>query len=148
MVSFDSPADLTFNRTTIADPAGFAREAGAASWLYLCGDEFASMPGGMSYADVEQAVPVSTRVVADTPPLTMELARELVGALDGLPKPALVTCRAGPRSSAVVYLYAGLRTGASAEDVIARAEADDAPFVTMEPLRAWVAQGLSDLRGR
>jgi hypothetical protein len=146
MTTFESPADLTFNRGLIAEPAEFARESGAASWLYMCSDEFASMPGGMSYADVEQAVPASTHVVADTPPLTMELANDLVGALDELPKPALVTCRTGPRSSALVYLYAGLRAGAPAEDVLARAEADDAPFVAMEPLRAWVTQGLTELR--
>jgi hypothetical protein len=148
VTGFPTPADLTFNRGLIADPAEFARAAGAASWLYLCGDEFADMPGGMSYAQVEQAVPASAHIVADTPPLSMELARALVDALDELPKPALVTCRAGPRSSALVYLYAGLRAGASAEDVIARAEADNAPFVAMDPLRAWVTQGMSELPRR
>ena len=148
MTGFGSPADLTFNRGLIADPADFARAAGAASWLYLCSDEFAEMPGGMSYAQVEQAVPVSAHVVADTPPLSMALAQKLIDALDELPKPALVTCRAGPRSSALVYLYAGLRAGAPAEDVIARAEADEAPFVAMEPLRAWVTQAIGELRVR
>jgi len=76
--------------------------------------------------------------------MTMDLAREQIAALDELPRPTLVTCRVGPKSSALVYLYAGLQAGASAEDVIARAEADDAPFVHMEPLRAWVAQGLQE----
>jgi protein tyrosine phosphatase (PTP) superfamily phosphohydrolase (DUF442 family) len=33
-----------------------------------------------------------------------ELAREHVAALDSLPRATLVTCRAGTRSSAVVYL--------------------------------------------
>jgi hypothetical protein len=41
MTGFDSPADLTFNRALVADPAGYARETNAASWLYLCGPEFA-----------------------------------------------------------------------------------------------------------
>jgi hypothetical protein len=31
---FESPADLSFNRGHIADPDAFAREAGAASWLF------------------------------------------------------------------------------------------------------------------
>ena len=145
MAEFDTPQGLTFNRGLIADPTEFAREAGAASWLFMCSDEFAVAPGGMSYADVQQAVPESTHIVADTPPLSMELANKLISALDELPRPALVTCRSGPRSSALVYMYAGLRAGASADDVIARAEADDAPFVQMDPLRAWVTQGLTEL---
>jgi protein tyrosine phosphatase (PTP) superfamily phosphohydrolase (DUF442 family) len=143
---FETPADLVHNRGLIADPAGFAREHGAASWLYLCGEEFASMEGGMSYADVEQAVPVSANVVSDPPtPLTVELARRQIEALEGLPRPTLVTCRTGPRSSALIYLYAGLRTGASAEDVLARADADGAPFAGSDEIRAWITAGLAHL---
>jgi protein tyrosine phosphatase (PTP) superfamily phosphohydrolase (DUF442 family) len=75
----------------------------------------------------------------------MDVARRGVEALDLLPRPTLVTCRTGPRSSALVYLYAGLRSGASADEVLARAEADQAPFTRAEPLRSWVAQGLAEL---
>src|ERR1700747_545931 len=115
------------NRGLIADPEAFAREKGAASWLFLCGEEFASMEGGMSYADVQSAVPVSANVISDPPtPLDLELARKQIEALDGLPRPTLVTCRTGPRSSALVYLYTGLQAGASMDDVLAPAEAGDA----------------------
>ena len=146
MSEFETPTDLMNNRGLIADPAGFAREKDAASWLYLCGEEFASTEGGMSYADVERAVPVSANVVSDPPtPLDLELARRQIEALDGLPRPTLVTCRTGPRSSALIYLYAGLRAGASAADVLARAEADDAAFVKSNELRAWVTEGLEQL---
>ncbi len=55
MADFEAPADLTFNRGRIADPAGFAHEHRAASWLSLCGDEFAGTDGGMSYAQVQAA---------------------------------------------------------------------------------------------
>jgi hypothetical protein len=138
--------DLTHNRGLVAEPEAYAREAHAASWLFLCGEEFATMPGGMSYADVQAAVPESANVVSDPPRvLTMELARKQVAALDKLPRPILVTCRVGPRSSALVYLYAGLRDGATADEVLARAEADDAPFVASDELKAWVAQGLDEL---
>ena len=89
------------NRGLIADPEAFARERAAASWLYLCGEEFASVEGGMSYADVERAVPVSANVVSDPPtPLDLDLARRQIEALDGLPRPTLVTVgpgRAPPR---------------------------------------------------
>lgn len=147
MADFDSPADLIFNRALIADPTAYAREANAASWLYLCGSDFAAMPGGMSYDDVQQAVPASANVVSDPPVvMTMDLARQQLAALDELPRPTLVTCRTGPRSSALVYLRAGLDADASAEDVIARAEADGAPFVQSDELKAWVAQGLEELR--
>jgi hypothetical protein len=146
MADFPSPTDLTFNRGAITDPKVFARQADAASWLFLCGDEFAAMEGGMSYADVQAAVPESVNIVSDPPQvLDMEIARQQVAALDRLPRPTLVTCRAGPRSSAAIYLYTGLRAGASADDVLARAEADDAPFAASEDLRAWVRQGLAEL---
>jgi protein tyrosine phosphatase (PTP) superfamily phosphohydrolase (DUF442 family) len=146
VAGFETPTDLTNNRGLISDPGAFARERGAASWLYLCGEEFASMEGGMSYADVEAAVPVSANVVSDPPtPLDLDLARRQIEALDGLPRPTLVTCRTGPRSSALIYLYAGVRAGASAEDVLARAEEDDATFVRSDELRAWVTDGLAQL---
>jgi hypothetical protein len=44
-----------------------------------------------------------------------------------------------------VYLYAALRSGASADEVLARAEAYGAPFTQAEPLKAWVVQGLAEL---
>ena len=73
----------------------------------------------MSCAEVRAAVEQSARVMSDPPVvLEMELARRQVEALDGLPRPKLVTCRTGPRSSALVYLYAGLRARASADEVI------------------------------
>ena len=146
MTDFEKPADMAFNRELIADPEAFARDAGAASWLFLCGEEFATMDGGMSYADVQAAVAKSANIVSDPPRvLDMGLARQHVAALDELPRPTLVTCRTGPRSSALVYLYAGLKAGATADEVLARAEDDGAPFTGSDELKAWVEQGLSEL---
>jgi hypothetical protein len=148
MAGFEFPDDLVFNRQAIADPEAFARDAGAASWLFLCGEDFETMDGGMSYAQVQAAVPESENIVSDPPvELDIELARKHIAALDRLPRPTLVTCRTGPRSSAVAYLYAGLRAGASPEAVLARADADGAPFAKAEPLRAFVTQGLEELVG-
>lgn len=146
MAEFQSPIDLIHNRGLIADPVAFAKDAGAASWLYLCGEEFAAMQGGMSYADVQSAVPESVNLIADPPrPFDMDVARRGIAVLDKLPRPTLVTCRTGPRSSALVYLHAGLRSGALSDDVLARAEADGVPFTEAEPLKAWVVQGLAEL---
>jgi len=146
MSDFACPSDLTHNRGLISDPEAFARDADAASWLFLCGEEFAAMDGGMSYADVEAAVSQSVNVVADPPRvLDMDLARQFVAALDELPRPTLVTCRAGPRSSAAIYLYAGLRSGATADEVLARAEEDNAPCAASVELKAWITQGLDEL---
>ena len=146
MSAFERQKNVFHNRGLIADPAALATETGAASWLYLCGEEFASMDGGMSYGDVQAAVPESMNLVADPPrPFDMGVARRGIAALDELPRPTLVTCRPGPRSSALVYLYAGLRSGASADEVLARADADNAPFVQAEPLKEWVVQGLAEL---
>src|SRR2546423_7597381 len=145
-MTFETPTGMTYNRGPIADPAAFARDASVASWLFLCGEEFAAMDVGMSYADVQAAVPESANVVSDPPrEMTVELARRQIDALDRLPRPTAVTCRAGPRSSALVYLYSGLQSGASADEVIARAEADGAPFAQNDGLKAWVRQGLEEL---
>ena len=104
------------------------------------------MDGGMSYADVEAAVDVSANIVSDPPRiLDMDLARRQVAALDELPRPTLVTCRAGPRSSALVYLYEGLHSGETAEQLLARAESDGAPFLHSADCRLWVEQGLREL---
>ena len=146
MTAFELPADLAHNRGLIEDPAAFADDFGAASWLFLCGDEFAGMEGGMSFAQVQEAVPTAVNIVSD-PPRTFELdfVRQHLAVLDELPRPTLVTCRAGPRSSALLYLYAGLRSGATADEVLARADADQAPFAASDELRALVRQGLDEL---
>jgi hypothetical protein len=138
---------LSHNRGLIADPASFARSANAASWLYLCGEAFAATDGGMSYADVEANVDRSMNIVSDPPVvMTMSLAREHIEALDLLPRPTLVTCRTGPRSSAVIYLYEGLKAGATEQEVLARAQSDGAPFLQSDELVGWVKQGLAELK--
>ena len=138
--------NLRNNRGLVQDPQAFADDFGAASWLFLCGEEFASMDGGMSFGDVQAAVPTAAVVVSDPPvEMTMDLARRQVAALDDLPRPTLVTCRTGGRSAALIYLYAGLKAGASADDVLARAAADRALFMGSDELKAWVTQGLDDL---
>ena len=104
------------------------------------------MDGGMSYSQVQAAVPESENIVSDPPRvLDLELARKHMAAIDRLPRPTLVTCRTGPRSSALVYLYSGLRAGASPAEVLARADADGAPFAGSDELRAFVVQGLEEL---
>jgi hypothetical protein len=146
MADFESPTDLEFNRGLIADPEAFARTANAASWLFLCGEEFATVEGGMSYASTQAAVAESANIVSDPPRvLDMDLARQQIATLDRLPRPTLVTCRTGPRSSALVYLYAGLKAGAAADEVLAQAEADGAPFSGSAELKSWVARGLDEL---
>lgn len=146
MNDFQTPTDLTHNRGLISDPAAFAQEHEAASWLYLCGEEFAAMEGGMSYAQVQAAVPESANVVSDPPvELTMDLARDQIAALEQLPRPTLVTCRTGPRSGALIYLYAGLRSGAGADEVLAQAEADGEMFPKSDEIRAWITKRLEEL---
>ena len=55
------------------------------------------MEDGMSYADVQAAVPESTNLIADPPrPFDMDTARRGVEALDQLPRPTLVTGPRGP----------------------------------------------------
>jgi hypothetical protein len=142
---YEGPVGLVFNRGAVEDPATFATESGAASWLLLTGEEFAA-GGGLSLAQVQAVVPDVVNVISDPPrELTMDLARRQVAALDTMPRPTVVTCRMGPRSSALAYLWSGLRQGATADDVLARADADEAPFAGDEELRGWVTLGLAEL---
>jgi hypothetical protein len=144
---FELPPDLRFNRGPITDPAAYLESRECASWVCLTGEIFAGMPGGISFAQVQQATPNATNVVSDPPVvLDLRIAREHVRALDEAPRPVLVTCRAGPRSSAVAYMYAGLRAGAEPDDVVAAAERDDAPFVKFEDLKGWVRASIEGLR--
>ena len=147
MSDFKLPSDLKFNRGMIQDPDTYAKESGCASWLFLVGDEFASMPGGISYDQVKHAMPNTARVISDPPRvLDLELARKHVDALDHLPRPTLISCRSGPRASAVAYMYAGLKQGAKAEDVIAAAEAGSAPFCASEEYKEWVRSSMGSLK--
>ena len=147
MADFAAPTDLLFNRGAVTDPTAYAEEVGCASWLSLTGPEFAAMEGGMSYEQVEAAVPASRNVISDPPRvMDLELARQHVDALDELPRPTLVTCRSGPRASATVYMYAGLKAGAAPEDVVAAAERDGAPCAASDELKAWIADSMAALR--
>ena len=146
MGSFAVPDDITFNRGAVADPAALAAETGAKGWLFLCGTEFASMEGGMSYDQVQDAVGQSENIVSDPPvDFTVDLVQQHLEAIDRLPRPTLVTCRMGPRSSVSVYVYAGLKAGATADEVLAQADADGAPFAAMEPYRELVRQAMDQL---
>lgn len=147
MSHFSLPSDLLFNRDRVEDPSAYAEEVGAASWLYLNGPEFAEVDGGMSFEDVRTAVPASANVISDPPRvLDIDLARRHVEALDKLPRPTLVTCRAGPRASAVVYMYAGLKSGADPDDVVAAAERDQAPCAAFAEYKTWIADVIRTLR--
>jgi hypothetical protein len=147
MGTFEVPTDLLFNRGVVRDPVDYARTRGVVGWLCLTGDEFAAMPGGISYAEVERAVEESAQVVSDPPrTLNLDLARQHVAALDRLPRPSLVTCRTGPRASAVAYMYGGLRNNADADDVLAAADRDEAPFCPFPEYREWVRTSMEALR--
>jgi hypothetical protein len=148
MAKFKLPADLKYNRGPVQDPTAYAKESGSSSWLCLVGEEFASMPGGMSYAQVQEAVAYSVCVVSDPPRvLNLDLARQHVEALEMLPRPTLISCRSGPRASAVAYMYAGLTLGAAYEDVIAAAELDNAPFCSSDEYKEWVRSSMEALQG-
>lgn len=139
--------DLKFNRGFILDPAAYIKDAGCSSWLFLVGGEFAQMENGISYQQVQEAAPESINVISDPPRvLDLELAKQHVKALDELPRPTLISCRTGPRASAVAYMYAGLKSGADAEDVIAAAEEDQAPFVKDDGYKDWVRSSIEELR--
>jgi hypothetical protein len=144
---FKLPSDLFFNTAKIADPTAYARQTGAASWLYLNGEEFASMEGGMSYTQVQAAVAHSRNVVSDPPRvLNLDLAKQHVEALDELPRPTLVSCRAGPRASAVAFMYAGLEAGADPDEVVEAAKAAGAPFAAHADYVEWVKSSIVELR--
>ena len=147
MKDFELPEDLNYNRGLIQHPETYLQETGCRSWLFLVGEEFSKMEGGMSYDQVQAATPYSKNVVSDPPRvLNLDLARQHVAALDTLPRPTLISCRTGPRASAVAYMYAGLKTGAAPDEVIAAAEKSEAPFIKFEDYKDWVRTSLETLR--
>ena len=147
MSKFSLPEDLKFNRGLIKHPESYLEEVGCISWLCLTGEEFAVMDGGLSYDQVRKATPLSMNVVSDPPRvLDLNLARKHVFALDNLQRPTLVSCRVGPRSSAVAYMYAGLKQGAEPDEVIQVAESDNAPFIAFDEYKEWVRNSIETLR--
>lgn len=91
MTSFALPSDLVFNQTMLTDPSGFARDHQAASWLCPNGEEFASMEGGMSYAQARDAVAHAVHVITDPPHVPCSVTP---GVLPSPPTPA--ACGTGP----------------------------------------------------
>lgn len=147
MSDFKLPQNLLFNRGLIRDPASYAAETGCASWLSLTGPEFASMEDGISFAQIRAAVPVSANIISDPPRvLNLDLAHQMIAALDELPRPTLITCRVGPRASAAAYLYAGLKQQVGADEILTIAKRDDAPFYKFSEYREWVRTSLESLR--
>src|SRR5512138_1351282 len=139
MEHFKLPDDLKFNNGFIKNPTTYLKDRGCISWLYLVGEEFANMENGMSYEQVQEATPNSVNVVSDPPQiLNLDLATQHVSALDSLPRPTLISCRTGPRASAVAYMYSGLKLGAEPDEVIAAAEQDNAPFTKIDEYKNWV----------
>jgi hypothetical protein len=147
MTKFELLEDLKYNRGLIQYPSAYINEVECASWLYLVGEEFASMPGGMSYEQVRAATHHSVNVESDPPRLLdLDLARQHVEALDSLPRPTLISCRTGPRASAVAYLYSGLKLGAEPNEVLGSAERDEAPFTKFDEYKKWVRSSIEALR--
>jgi protein tyrosine phosphatase (PTP) superfamily phosphohydrolase (DUF442 family) len=147
MENFKLPDDLKYNNGFIKNPTVYLKDRECISWLYLVGEEFSQMENGMSYEQVKEATPYSVNVISD-PPLTLnlELATQHVNALDSLPRPTLISCRTGPRASAVAYMYSGLKLGAEPDEVIATAEKDNAPFTKINEYKNWVRSSIESLR--
>jgi hypothetical protein len=147
MEDFKLPEDLKYNNGFIKNPTAYLKDRGCVSWLYLVGEEFSKMDNGMSYEEVQKATSYSVNVISDPPlALNLELATQHVSALDSLPRPTLISCRTGPRASAVAYMYSGLKLGADPDEVIAAAEKDNAPFTKVEEYKHWVRSSIESLR--
>jgi hypothetical protein len=147
MNHFELPEDLKYNNGFIKNADTYLKDNGCTSWLYLVGEEFSKMENGMSYQQVQEATPFCANVISDPPQiLNLDLAREHVIALDSLPRPTLITCRTGPRASAVAYMYSGLKLGAQPDEVIAAAEQDNAPFTKFDEYKDWVRSSIESLR--
>ena len=73
MTDFSAPLDITNYRRLVSDPAAFADDAKAASWLFLLRRQpFAAMDIGMSFERVQASVGASENIVSD-PPVRFDL---------------------------------------------------------------------------
>ena len=148
MKKFELPGDLSYNTGLIKDPGAYLKERECISWLYLVGEEFSKMEGGISYRQVQETTPYSMNVISDPPQiLNLDLAHQHVEALDSLPRPTLISCRTGPRASAVAYMYSGLKLGVDPDEVIAAAEKANAPFTQFDEYKDWVRLSIVSLGG-
>ena len=147
--NFELPEDLRYNEGPIADPNAYFDQSGCESWLCLTGDEFAKMENGISFQQVKESTRNCINIISDPPMiLNFDLAQQQVEALDSLPRPTLISCRMGPRSSAVAYMYAGLKLGINPQEVIVAAEKANAPFVKSEEYKAWVCDSIEALKSK
>ena len=147
MKHFELPQDLKYNNGFIKDPGTYLNECDCKSWLFLVGEEFSKMESGMSYQQVKEVTPYCANVISDPPQiLNLDLAQQHMNALDSLPRPTLISCRTGPRASAVAYMYSGLKLGAEPDEVIAVAEKDNAPFTKFDEYKDWVRSSIESLR--
>lgn len=106
---FELPEDLIFYVGPITDPTTYFKQSGCESWLCLTGEEFAKMENGISFQQVKESTHNCINVISDPPmTLNLDLAQQQVEALDSLPRPTLISCRMGPRASAVAYMNSGL----------------------------------------
>jgi hypothetical protein len=147
MKHFELPGDLKYNNGFIKNPGDYFKDSGCKSWLFLVGEEFSKMENGMSYQQVQETTPYSANVISDPPQiLNLDLAHKQVEALDSLPRPTLISCRTGPRASAVAYMYSGLKLGTDPDEVIAAADKNNAPFTKFEEYKNWVRSSIESLR--
>ena len=146
---FELSEDLRFNEGLITDPSAYFQQSGCESWLCLTGEEFAKMENGMSFQQVQESTQNCINIVSDPPKtLNLDLAEQQVNALDSLPRPTLISCRMGPRASAVAYMYSGLKLGIDPKDVISAAEEANAPFVKSDEYKTWVCYSIEALRSK
>ncbi len=146
---FELPDDLRYNVGPITNPTAYFKQSGCESWLCLTGEEFAKMKNGMSFQQVQESTPNSINIISDPPmTLNLDLAEQQMKALDSLPRPTLISCRMGPRASAVAYMYSGLKLGAHPKDVILAAEEANVPFVKSDEYKAWVYDSIEALRAK
>ncbi|HEX5001703.1 MAG TPA: hypothetical protein VFW78_04345 [Bacteroidia bacterium] len=146
---FEFPQDLHYNEGPITDPTTYFKQSGCESWLCLTGEEFAKMENGLSFQQVQESTHNCINIISDPPmTLNLDLAKQQVEALDSLPRPTLISCRMGPRSSAVAYMYAGFKLGSNPKDVIEAAEKANAPFVKSDEYKAWVCNSIEALRSK
>ena len=147
MRKFKLPNDLSYNTGLILNPNLYFSESACESWLCLTGEEFANMENGLSFEQIQAIAPLSSNVISDPPmALSIEIAKQQIKALDSLPRPTLISCRMGPRSSAAAYMYAGLKSDSDVEQVIEAAELDNAPFTKSVELIDWVRSSIETIR--
>lgn len=83
-----------------------------------------------------------SRVLVSPDALDDELAKKVIGEIERLPKPLLISCASGARASTCAWIYIAKKHGYNFEKVLELSAGES--WLNKPPLKNWVARHSAD----